>query len=239
MNESGVVELSDSRRLKNELAYETLLLEIICGGLRAGDAIDEISLAETYGMPRAGVREALSRLALEGLVDRRPRLGTVVTDIGAIELQQVFALRVQLEGSAAALAATHATRKDVAALNAAFNGVDDVIARADYRTLIMMDLNFHQALGEATHNRWLAKVTNTLLLGALRFWHYSLTRRAPETLRAEIDAHLRVAKAVSMGDPEAAQAAMREILAEFPSTVKESFDESLYRAPAGMHRGAP
>lgn len=232
MDEFNVVEISGRRRLKNERAYETLLLEIICGSLRAGDAVDELSLADTYGMPRAGVRDALSRLALEGLVDRRPRLGTVVTDIGAIELQQIFALRVQLEGSAAALAATNATKKDVAALNAAFVGVDKVIAEGDHRALIRMDLTFHQALGEATHNRWLAKVTNTLLVGGLRFWHYSLTRRSPETLRVEIDAHLKVAKAIAIGDPEAAQLAMREILAEFPSTVKESFDESIYRAPA-------
>ncbi len=231
MDGPKVVELSDGRRLKSELAYETLLLEIICGSLRPGQAVDELSLSEDYGMPRAGVRDALLRLALEGLVDRRPRLGTVVADIGAIELQQIFALRVQLEGSAAALAATHATKRDVAALHAAFYGVDEVIAKGDHRALIAMDLAFHRALGEATHNRWLAKVTNTLLLSALRFWHHSLTRRTPETLRAEIDDHLKIADAIAIGDPEVAQLAMREVLAEFPSTVRDSFDASIYRAP--------
>lgn len=55
-------------------------------------------------------------------MDRRPRLGSV--NMGAIELQQVFALRIQLGGSVVALAATHATKPEVAAINAAIRRRD-------------------------------------------------------------------------------------------------------------------
>jgi DNA-binding GntR family transcriptional regulator len=227
MNQPRVLKLPQKGQLKNEHAYETLLLDIICGVLQPGEAVDEVSLADRYGAPRAGVREALSRLAIEGFVDRRPRLGSVIAELGAIELQQVFGLRVQLEGSAAALAATNRTKADIAEIDAAFVGVDDVIAQGDYRTLIQMDLAFHQAVGRATHNRWLGRVTNTLNMAALRFWHYALQRRSQETLRREIDAHLRIAQAIRLGDADAAQLAMREVLGEFPSTVKDVFEESL------------
>ena len=214
-------------RRKRDHAYETLLLDIICGVLRPREAVDELTLAERYGAPRAGVRDALTRLALEGLVDRRPRLGSVVADLGAIELQQVFELRVQLEGRAAGLAAQHASRGDLAAIRGSLDDVDAVIDRRDYRELIRMDLAFHQAVGEASHNRWLARVTNTLNINAVRFWHYALPRRSQDTLRREIDAHLRIADAIEARDPGAAQLAMRAVLGEFPSTVKDVFATSL------------
>lgn len=214
-------------RLKRDHAYETLLLDIICGVLRPREAVDELTLAQRYGAPRAGVRDALTRLALEGLVDRRPRLGSVVADLGAIELQQVFELRVQLEGRAAGLAAEHASPADAALIRATMDGVDAVIERRDYRELIRIDLAFHQAVGEASHNRWLSRVTNTLNVNALRFWHYALPRRSQDMLRREIDAHLRIADAIEARDPVGAQHAMRAVLGEFPSTIKDVFATSL------------
>lgn len=217
-------------RLKRDHAYETLLLDIICGVLRPREAVDELTLAERYGAPRAGVREALMRLALEGLVERRPRLGSVVADLGAIELQQVFALRVQLEGTAAGLAAQNATGADLAAIQRAFTGVEKVIERGDYRELIRMDLAFHQAVGDATHNRWLARVTNTLNVNALRFWHYALPRRSQATLLREIESHMRIAAAIERRDIAGAQLAMQEVLGEFPATVKDVFAVPLQMA---------
>jgi DNA-binding GntR family transcriptional regulator len=214
--------------LKRESAYETLLLDILCGVLRPGEAVDELSVSANYQLPRAGVREALARLAHEGLVSRRPRLGSVVADLGVIELQQIFDLRVQLEARAAALAASNATAADVARIRAAYADAETALATRDFREVIRMDLAFHQALGEATHNRWLALVTNTLNCNALRFWHYSLSRRPIDTLRREIAAHQRIADAIAAGDALEAQAAMRDVLGEFPSTVKGVFEDALF-----------
>ena len=64
--------------LKRDTIYEQILLDIICGELAAGELIDESALTEHYRAGRAGIRDALYRLSLEGLVERRPRLGTVV-----------------------------------------------------------------------------------------------------------------------------------------------------------------
>ncbi len=219
-------------RLKRDSAYETLLLDIICGRLRPGQAVDELTLAADYALPRAGVREALSRLAFEGLIARRPRLGSVVAELGVIELQQIFDLRVQLEARAAALAAANATPAQVEAISGAYADAESALSKLDYREIIRMDLAFHQAVGEATHNRWLALVTNTLNTNALRFWHYSLSRRPIETLRREIQSHMRVADAIRQGDVELAQAAMREVLGEFPATVKGVFEDALSVQPA-------
>src|SRR5262245_22592063 len=121
--------------LKRDAVYEQVLLDIICGELRPGERIDELALAERYGAGRAGIRDTLYRLALEGLVERRPRLGTAVANPSVIELQQVFQLRVQIEGQCAALAARNARPDDLAAIQRAFADVDDAIAAADWRSV--------------------------------------------------------------------------------------------------------
>jgi DNA-binding GntR family transcriptional regulator len=210
--------------LKRNHAYEAILIDIICGDLRPGQLIDEATLAAQYREGRAGIRDALFRLSLEGLIERRPRLGSVITDISVRELQQVFELRVHFEGRAAALAAQTATAEEIAAIRNSYRGVEKVIEGADYRRLVQMDRAFHEAIAEATHNFYLQRIMAMLIASALRFWHYALPRRAESALREEISTHLRVASEIERRDSEAAQKAMREVLDGFPSTVKGIFD---------------
>jgi DNA-binding GntR family transcriptional regulator len=210
--------------LKRDQVYEALLLDIICGDLRPGQLVDEATLAEQYGEGRSGVRDALYRLSLEGLIERRPRLGSVITDISVRELQQVFELRVQVESQAAALAAQNATSQEVDAITKAYQGVEKVIETADYRTLVQMDRVFHEAIAVATHNTYIQRIMAMLTANALRFWYYALSRRPASDLCDEIPAHLQVASAIERHDQEEAQKAMREVLNRFPSTVKGIFD---------------
>ena len=216
---------------KRDAIYERALLDIICGELRAGEWVDEVTLAGRYGVGRAGVRDALFRLALEGLVERRPRLGSVVTSPNIIELQQVFQLRVQLEGQCARLAATNATRDERHAVSIAFNEAGTAIARADWRALVSLDRDFHRAVAIGAHNSWLEHVLATLHNSALRFWHYALPRRPIDALTQEIAYHRDVAAAIEARDPAAAEAAMRAVLDEFPATVQGVFTDA-----GGDHR---
>lgn len=213
--------------LNRDQVYEILLLDIICGDLRPGQLVDEATLAEHYEEGRAGVRDALYRLSMEGLVERRPRLGSVITDVSVRELEQVFELRVQFEGRAAALAAQNATPEEAAAIRNGYQGVEKVIVGADYRRLVQMDRAFHEAIAIATHNIYLQRVMAMLNASALRFWHYALPRRAESALREEIAAHLRVASEIERHDAAAAQKAMREVLDGFPATVMGVFDFAL------------
>src|SRR5690606_41468290 len=68
--------------------------------------------------------------------ERRPRLGSIVASPSLIELQQVFHLRVQLEGQAARLAALNATEAEMAEIKEAYEGAEQVIAARDWRALI-------------------------------------------------------------------------------------------------------
>ena len=103
-------------------AYEQILVDVIMGALAPGARVDERALAHRYNVGLAGVRDALGRLALEGLVQRRPRLGTVVSPLDLREVEHAFEVRSLLEGRSAALAARNATAADAAAISAAFHG---------------------------------------------------------------------------------------------------------------------
>ncbi len=209
--------------LKRDAAYERILLDIICGELAPGEWIDEAALAERYRAGRAGVRDALLRLALEGLVERKPRLGTVVAAPGVFEFLQVFELRAQLEGQCAALAARNAKPGEAETITRAFANADRAIADADWRLLVCYDRRFHQSMAAAAHNVWLERTLVTLHNSALRFWYHALPRRPVRAVKKEIARHREVAAAIAARDAEAAQAAMRAVLSEFPATVRGMF----------------
>jgi len=217
-----------STDLKRDVIYERLLHDIICRHLPPGSRIDEGLIAERYQAGRAGVRDALYRLSLEGLVTRRPRLGTYVTELSIFELQQVFELRVKLEGQCAALAAQSATADEVRLIQSAFEDVDPIIEERDFDTLVKLDQLFHQAVAGASHNRWLLRMVTMLHNNACRFWHFALPRRPAHALHREIDFHLKVSAAIGRRQPEEARQAMEAVLRQFPSTVTE-----LLGAPAG------
>ncbi len=222
---------TDSAELKRDLIYERLLHDIICRRVAPGSRIDEALVAERYDAGRAGVRDALYRLSLEGLVTRRPRLGTFVTELSIFELQQVFELRVQLEGQCAALAAEAASADEVRVIEDAFQDVEDIIAQRDFDALVKMDQVFHQAIAGASHNRWLLRMVTMLHNNASRFWHFALPRRSMNALRAEIDFHLKVAAAIRSRHPDKARQSMEAVLRQFPSTITE-----LLAAPAENNR---
>jgi len=213
----------EGHEAKRDVIYERILLDIICRDLQPGEQIAVGSLAERYGVGRMGVSDALFRLALEGQVERRPRLGSIVASPSLIELQQVFHLRVQLEGQAARLAALNATEAEMAEIKEAYEGAEQVIAARDWRALICLDRNFHRAIANATHNRFIARILPDLQNNALRLWHYSLPRRSPDALQKEIEYHRAVADAIGTRDASAAEAAMQSVLEEFPSTIRELF----------------
>src|ERR1700760_1460597 len=93
--------------LKSRL-YGQLLVDIIIGALAPGERLDEQALAKRYGGGLAGIREALARLSLEGLVLRRARVGTMVAPLDLMEAREAFAARALVEVECAGLAARFA-----------------------------------------------------------------------------------------------------------------------------------
>jgi DNA-binding GntR family transcriptional regulator len=207
-------------------AYDRMLDAIIFGELQPGSSVDEKFLAEHFELGVAAVRDALLRLSLEGIVERQPRIGTRITDLGLREMQDVFEARVLIEGGCASLAAERATPENITAMRAALDGFEAVIEQRDFRTLVHMDQHFHRALAAATQNRQIEQKVVQLHDAACRFWYFGLHRMEPRTVLADIAAHLDVVAAIERRDAAAAATAMRAVLGHFPETVRNFFSTS-------------
>jgi DNA-binding GntR family transcriptional regulator len=206
--------------LQKAKVYEQILLDVILGELPPGGRLDEQALVRRYDAGLAGVRDALGRLALEGLVVRRPRAGTTVAPLDLVDVRQAFEARRLIEPHCAALAATHATAADIADLQGAFEGGAEAARIGDSRALIGMDQQFHAVIARATRNLTLAKIVIPLQHKAARFWVYSMLEDTEAERLAEIERHLSVVECIARHDPEAAHDAMLNILGGFSDNVK-------------------
>ena len=206
--------------LQKARLYEQILLDIILGELPPMSVLDEKALAASYAGGIAGVREALGRLALEGLVVRRPRVGTVVAPLDVREIEQAFEVRHILEARTAALAARHATAADITAITTAFDGAEVAIEAADYRAMLTMDRGFHKAVATATRNAALARFIISLQNIATRFWIWEMEKQSPEGQMKDVILHRALAQAIADRDPVAAEAAGAKLVGDPPSAYR-------------------
>ena len=202
--------------------YEQMLLDIIVGALAPGARLDEQALSERYDAGLAGVREALGRLALEGLVVRRARAGTTVAPLDLLDVRQAVEARRLIEPHCAALAAVNATPEDIARLASAFDGAEAAVRAHDATALVGMDQRFHAAMARASRNITLARILIPLQHKAARFWVYSMGPDTEAERLAEIALHLRVIDAIGARDPEAARLAVLRTLGEFTEDVRRA-----------------
>jgi len=163
-----------SPRLLKSRLYQRLLVDIIIGNLAPGEQLDEGALAKRYGGGLAGVREALARLALEGLVVRRARVGTSVAPLDLMGAREAFEARCLIEVHCAGLAAAHASGEEIKAIRATLDDGEKAIAENDAAALAAMDEAFHVAVAAASGNRTLAKMVVTLHHQTARYWLYAM-----------------------------------------------------------------
>jgi DNA-binding GntR family transcriptional regulator len=213
--------------LKSRL-YGQLLVDIIVGRLAPGERLDERALAKRYGgglagSGLAGIREALARLALEGLVIRRARVGTMVAALDLMEAREAFAARALVEIECAGLASRFATAADIAAIRVTLDDGEKAIARNDVRALAAMDEAFHVAVAQASHNRVLAKMVMTLHHQTARFWLNTMREPSHDENRRALSEHRALADAIASRDGTKAREAMRQSLGDFPSDIKRAW----------------
>ena len=204
--------------LKSRL-YGQLLVDIIIGRLAPGERLDEQALAQRYDGGLAGIREALARLALEGLVLRRARVGTMVAPLNLTEARDAFAARALVEVECASLAARHANDADIRVIFETLDAGEQAIAKHDARALAAMDEAFHVAVAQASHNRVLAKMVMSLHHQTARFWLTTMREPSLAESRAALAQHRVLAEAIAAHDVARAEAAMREALGDLPADI--------------------
>ena len=143
------------RALYVEVA-ERLRQRIFERELEPGSWIDELKIAEAYGISRTPLREALKVLAAEGLVTMKVRRGAYVTEVSERDLTDVYHLLSLLESDAAGVVANTATEAEVEELQALHNELEVAAmpTRQDRELFFEINERFHMRLLEIANNRW-------------------------------------------------------------------------------------
>ncbi|CAH1654027.1 MAG: GntR family transcriptional regulator [Chelatococcus sp.] len=136
--------------------------DIVNGVFLPGQRMDEVSVAERFGVSRTPVREALMQLASIGLVEIRPRRGAIVAQIGPERLVQMFEVMAEYESMAGRLAARRYTDADRVAISIRHAACADAVARDDSVTYYEENEAFHFAIYAASHNDFLIEQATAL-----------------------------------------------------------------------------
>jgi DNA-binding GntR family transcriptional regulator len=139
------------RALYEEVA-ELLRQRIFSRDLEPGSWIDELKIAEEYGISRTPLREALKVLAAEGLVTMKVRRGAYVTEVSDKDLSDVYHLLALLESDAAAVVAQRGSDTELAELKALHAELEAALPDRD--RFFAVNERFHMRVLEIASNRW-------------------------------------------------------------------------------------
>ena len=193
------------RALYEEVA-ELLRERIFSRELPPGSWIDELKLADSYGISRTPLREALKVLATEGLVTMKVRRGAYVTEVNEKDLTDVYHLLSLLESDAAGVVAATATPAQLAELQSLH---DDLEAATGNRTRFFeVNEAFHRRLLAMADNRWRDQMVDDLRKVMKLNRHNSLLKSG--RIEESLAEHRALMAALAAGQADAAMACMRQ-----------------------------
>jgi len=185
---------------------ERLRDDILAGRLEPGLRLVECDLTVRFAVSRGPVREALRRLAAEGLIEHWPHRGAVVRRLGEREIRELFAIRIEMEALAARLAAVAESSEQRASFLASIKPIYADAARNACEYL-KENAAFHDAVTALADNLELRQLAARLQLPLIMAQVGDVL--TPVVLAASVREHRAIAKAILERNPETASARMR------------------------------
>ena len=218
-----VTEHRKAPRSLAERAYELLVREITRLDFAPGEVLADKVLTERFAIGRTPMREALQRLAREGLVVHVPNRGMFVSEISAASVQQIYEFRSLIDGYAARLAATRASPAEMDNLTALHEALVAATESDDIDIYVLMDRLFYDVLAHAAQNVYLAEVIPRIFNLHLRLWFFiskkiggwhTIARSHEEMTRG-------VADAIRRRNPNEAEIAMKAYITRRQQDIRE------------------
>ncbi|WP_457939880.1 GntR family transcriptional regulator [Mesorhizobium sp. 10J20-29] len=215
---------------KSDAAYAELRRRIMVAELPPNSLIDEKALVEDLGVGRTPLREAVLRLAQEGLVSSLGRRGYVVAGASPADLMRAYELRREIECFTAGLAAERRGADDLARFDAFLQQIETEIDEHDRDVTwnLAVDEEFHRMIAAASENPFAQRFLASLYGLSVRSLYVS---QVPATLvKDELETYHAVVNAIRMRDAPAARAAMAKHLTFGPAPLAAEM-------PGGQRRG--
>lgn len=126
---------------------------VLNGEFKAGDSLNELKISSELGVSRTPVREALMQLELEGLVKNIPNKGAVVIGVSEKDIEDIYAVRIRIEGLAAKLCAENISEEELDALQKIVDLQEFYLSKNDAEQIWRLDGDFHKLIYNASQNR--------------------------------------------------------------------------------------
>jgi DNA-binding GntR family transcriptional regulator len=242
-----------TRVILADQAYRELRAAMVEHRLVPGAPLQELELAAALGVSRTPIREALARLHLEGFVVREGETGALsVAQLTRAAVEDVFRLRITLEGHAARLAAERISLEELDRLDALVVADREALRRGDSERLGSINLDFHDTILRASRNRMMGDLLLRLRRQLAGFTAFAVGEMNDQSLF--VAEHAEMARLLRDGEVESVGAlaerhleAARNVLLrdmqttaeDRPPTDDEEWDDHQTRSrPAAHPRGS-
>ncbi|WP_240464823.1 GntR family transcriptional regulator [Paraferrimonas sp. SM1919] len=204
-----------------ELCFVSLRDAIVEGKVKQGSKLSETKIAEQYQVSRAVVRDAIAKLEVCRLVERKPNIGAKVISLNEASLNELYQVRSALEALAARLAANNMTKQQRQQLISLLDSQKSVVRSNNYYQEAG-DVDFHYHIITGSNNQSLVD----LLLGSIyylvRMYRVQLGMTGPRVSNAYFE-HQQIAMAIERQDGELAEMLMRRHIQYSMQTIIDKF----------------
>ena len=237
MNRDQDIPLFDSlpeRKSLGDSVLEKLRLAVVTGELRAGERLVESRLAQTFGISRTPIREAIHKLEREGLLQRDPKGGFFVIGLTRADIEETFGIRSVLESYAARLAAKHHHEEDLVPLENKLFEYETALKAGDLAALPKLNTEFHELLYALSRSPRLIKMIDDLKTYIFRFRHVIL--KVEEMARISSEDHRLMLEGIRERDEKKVSALVREHILRGREIVLAEFDKQVGTEENGGER---
>ena len=219
---SGAEPRKEPDRSLTHRAY-VALEEMICTlQLEPGEVLSEGALSETLGIGRTPVREALQRLAREGLVTVLPRRGVLVSEFNVKKQLRMLEVRRELERLLARSAAARASDEERAQFEAIARAMQETVDAGDDIRFMRLDHEFNVLVSQTNRNEFASEAISLMAGLSRRFWFMHHRQAGDLSMIASL--HADIALAIASGDGVAAAAASDALLDYIESITRAAVD---------------
>lgn len=189
-------------------AYERIRKEILVCSLKPGDEFTELDIAKRYEMSKTPVREALMKLQFDGLVRAYPRRGYRVEPVKVSDINDIFDMRLVIEGGAVELAVQRMADAELAELSTIAASISDEVYATDPDRSHSVNNRFHECIARISRNDRLYRSVVQLLRELERFFY--IEAQASTEYPDQYASHIDIVSAMTRGDIATARSAMHD-----------------------------
>ena len=218
----GPLQAFQERKSLGEHVFESLKHSIVRGKIAPGEWLVESHIAETLGISRTPVREAIHKLEREGLIERQPRGGFTVLGFERDDIEETFGIRSVLEGYAARLAAVKHDAHELAVLENKIDEFQNALDRKKMNLLPAINTEFHDLLYGLSKSPKLINMINGLRDKIYRYRQVILKEiKFASTSNQD---HKKMLKYIRKRDAEGAERLVREHILRGKEMVLKEYD---------------